>query len=387
MLQRIPVASVDVSGNEEAYVAEAVRSSWISSTGSYLQRFEREFADLCGTRSAVAVCNGTVALHLALLGLDVRPGDEVIVPSLTYIATANAVRYVGGEPVFVDVDPNTWCMDPDCLDAAITRRTRGIIPVHLLGHPADMDRINQIADVHGLWVVEDAAEAPFARYKGRTVGGLGHMATYSFFGNKMITSGEGGAITFSDDRLLTRLRSLRGQGMDPARRYYFPITGYNFRLTNVAAALLCAQLERLPEIIARRREIFDRYNRLLAEIPGVVLQPVAPWAELSPWMYACAIDPDVYGASRDEVMAFLAERNIETRPMFIPLHRLPPFREESRHRGEHLPVTDQLSERGVMLPTYNHLTGADQGRVVEAIAELHQRNLQTGRGSRARAAA
>src|SRR5206468_3179897 len=143
----------------------------------------------------------------------------------------NAVRYVGGEPVFVDVDPNTWCMDPDSIEAAITRRTRGIIPVHLLGHPADMDRINQVADVHGLWVLEDAAEAPFAKYKGRVVGGLGHMATYSFFGNKMITCGEGGAVTFDDARMATRLRSLRGQGMDPNRRYYFPITGYNFRLT------------------------------------------------------------------------------------------------------------------------------------------------------------
>jgi perosamine synthetase len=250
-----------------------------------------------------------------------------------------------------------------------------------------MDRINQVADVHGLWVLEDAAEAPFAKYKGRVVGGLGHMATYSFFGNKMITCGEGGAVTFDDDRMATRLRSLRGQGMDPTRRYYFPITGYNFRLTNVAAALLCAQIERLPEIAGRRRDIFDRYNRLLAEIPGVVLQPVAPWAELSPWMYACTIDPDVFGGSRDEVMAFLAGRNIETRPMFIPLHRLPPFRAESRQRGEHLPVTDLVSERGIMLPTYNRLTEADQDRVTAAIADLHRQNVQSGRGSRSRAAA
>ncbi len=240
MSAKIPVASTDLGGNEERYVVDAIRSSWISSTGPYLSRFEREYAAACGASSAVAVCNGTVALHLALLGLDVRPGDEVLVPSLTYVATANAVRYVGAEPVFVDVDRETWCLDPAQIEAAITRRTKGIIVVHLLGHPADMDRINHIAAVNGLWVVEDAAEAPLATYKGRVVGGLAKMATFSFFGNKILTCGEGGAITLNDPQLDTRLRILRGQGMDPQRRYYFPVTGYNFRLTNVAAAILCA---------------------------------------------------------------------------------------------------------------------------------------------------
>ncbi len=237
---RIPVAAPDLSGNEEKYVVDAIRSSWISSTGPYLQRFEKEFAGLCATRAAIAVCNGTVALHLTMLALDVRGGDEVLVPSLTYIATANACRYVGAEPVFVDVDPQTWCMDPKLLEAAITRRTKGIIAVHLYGHPADMDAINHIAAVHGLWVVEDAAEAHFAQYRGRPVGSLAPMATFSFYGNKMFTCGEGGAITLSDPKLELRTRTLRGQGMDPQRRYYFPVTGYNFRLTNLAAAMLCA---------------------------------------------------------------------------------------------------------------------------------------------------
>lgn len=387
MQPRIPVASADLSGNEEAYVVQAIRSTWISSTGEYLQRFEREFAELCGTQNALAVCNGTVALHLAMLGLGVRPGDEVIVPSLTYIATANAVRYVGAEPVFVDVDPKTWCMDPDAMEAAITRKTRGVIPVHLLGHPADMDRINHIADVHGLWVVEDAAEALGARYKGRAVGGLGHLATFSFFGNKMITCGEGGAVTVNDERLATRLKLLRGQGMDPKRRYYFPVTGYNFRLTNLACAILCAQMERRHDIVDRRLQIFDRYNQMLGQIPGVELQPVAPWAELAPWMYACAIQADEFGCDRDQVMAHLNDKNIETRPMFIPLHHLPPFREESRQRHENLPVTDRLGETGIMLPTFNHLTESDQMRVIDAIADLHQKNVRSGRGSAKRAAA
>ena len=365
---RIPVASVDLSGNEEQYAVDAIRSTWISSTGAYLDRFENEFAGLCNTRSALAVCNGTVALHLALLALDVRPGDEVIVPSLTYVATANAVRYVGAEPVFVDVDPQTWCMDPARVEDAITRRTRGIIPVHLMGHPADMDPITHIAAVNGLWVVEDAAEATLARYKGKVVGGLSDMATFSFFGNKMFTCGEGGAITVNDDRLAKRMRTLRGQGMDPQRRYYFPVTGYNFRLTNLASAILCAQLERREQIIQTRRRIYEVYNRLLSAVPGVTLQPVAPWAELSPWMYACRVEPARFGGSRDQLIGYLADHEIETRPMFVPLHGLPPFREESNKRGEHLPVTDEISTTAIMLPTYNQLTEADQHRIVETIA-------------------
>ena len=306
-------------------------------------------------------------------------GDEVLVPSLTYVATANAVRYVGAEPVFIDVDPETWCIDPDKLEAAITRRTRGIIPVHLLGHPADMDRINRVADVHGLWVIEDAAEALGAKYKGQPVGSLSHCATFSFFGNKVITSGEGGAITLSDERLATRLRALRGQGMDPNRRYYFPITGYNFRLTNLACAILCAQMERKEAILDQRRKLCERYNQQLRSIPGISLQPVAPWAEISPWMYCCMIDPDAFGGTRDELMQELTEKNIESRPMFISLHTLPPFREESRKRNEHLPVTDRLSESGIMLPTYNTLSEADQDRVVGTIAEFQR---QRGRQRR-----
>jgi perosamine synthetase len=368
MEPKIPVASADLSGSEERYVVDAIRSSWISSTGAYLQRFEEEFARLCSTRSALSVCNGTVALHLALLGLDVRPGDEVIVPSLTYVATANAVRYVGGEPVFVDVDPNTWCIDPDRIEDAITQRTRGIIAVHLLGHPADMDRLEHLAAVHGLWVVEDAAEAVLARYKGRPVGGLGHLATFSFFGNKLFTCGEGGAVTLSDDHLATRMRILRGQGMDPRRRYWFPVTGYNFRLTNLACALLCAQLERRDAILQRRRDVYANYDRLLRDIPGVNFQPVAPWAELSPWMYAVQITPEEFGCTRDELIAYLAEHNIETRPMFVSLHTLPPFRERSQQRGEVLPVTDRLSTTAIMLPTFTQITDAQQLRVAETVA-------------------
>jgi perosamine synthetase len=368
----IPVAAPDLTGNEEKYVVEAVRSSWISSAGPFVQRFESQFARECGTRAAVAVCNGTVALHLALLALDVRPGDEVLVPSLTYIATANACRYVGAEPVFVDVDPNTWCMDPKLLESSITRRTKGIIPVHLYGHPADMDAINHVAAVHGLWVVEDAAEAPFAKYKGRPVGSLSSMATFSFYGNKIITSGEGGAITLSDPSMETRVRTLRGQGMDPERRYYFPVTGYTFRLTNLACAILCAQLERAAQMVDRRRQIYDQYNAALADIPGIGLQPRASWAEIAPWLHCITVDEKAYGRSRDDLMAMLAEHGIETRPFFMSLHQLPPFREEAHRRGGRLPHTERLSGEGLNLPTYVGLRDEQIAKIADLIRK-HRR--------------
>ena len=326
---------------------------------------------MCETRTAIAVCNGTAALHLALLTQEMQPGDEVIVPSLTFVASANAVRYVGGEPVFVDVDPETWCIDPRKIEGAITSRTKGIIAVHLYGHPSDMDEINRIAGVHGLWVVEDAAEAPFASYKGRPTGGLTPIATFSFYGNKIITCGEGGALTLSDQNLELRARTLRGQGMDPRKRYYFSETGYNFRLTNVACALLCAQLERVNEILERRRHIYGLYRRLLEGLPGIGFQPVAPWADLAPWLFCITIEEHEFGLPRDEVSQKLAREGIETRPFFIPLHTLPPFREGSRKRGEHLPVTMDLSKRGLNLPTYSTMEDEHVERVALTIRALH----------------
>ncbi len=354
-LHEIPISKPDLSGNEEAYVVEAVRSTWISSTGKFVTRFEEEFAQVCGASSALSVCNGTVALHLALLALDVRSGDEVLVPSLTYVATANAVRYVGAEPVFVDVDPDTWCIDPDLLERSITQRTKGIIAVHLYGHPADMDEINRVAAIHGLWVVEDAAEAHFATYKDRPVGGLGRLGTFSFYGNKTITCGEGGAVVVSDPQLDLRLRTLRGQGVDRARRYFHPVTGYNFRLTNVACAILCAQLERSQEILNARRRVYLAYQERLNEHPEIELQPVATWAKLSPWM-VCITMKNI--RERNDAASRLTEASIETRPFFVPLHTLPPFREGSRNRKEVLPVTGRLASTGLCLPTYPSLTNS-----------------------------
>jgi perosamine synthetase len=369
---RIPVAAPDLTDSEEQNVLEALRSTWISSAGPFIDRFESQFAALCDTNGALAVCNGTVALHLALLGLDVRAGDEVLLPSLTYIATANAVRYVGAEPVFVDVDPENWCIDAKLLEANITRRTKGIIAVHLYGHPADMDAINHVAAIHGLWVVEDAAEAHFARYKGRPTGGLANLGTFSFYGNKIITCGEGGAVNVNDPHLELRLRTLRGQGMDPQRRYYFPVTGYNFRLTNLAAAILCAQLDRREEIVAGRRRVFTIYEKLLAGIPGIGFQPIAPWAERAPWLFSITVDEEEFGLPRDGLALLLSEKGIDTRPFFLALHKLPPFREESKRRGELLPVSDTLSGTGLNLPTFSGLTDSQLEYIAEAITQAQR---------------
>jgi perosamine synthetase len=269
--------------------------------------------------------------------------------------------------VFVDVDPATWCIDPEALEDSITPRTRGIIPVHLYGHPADMDAINHVAAIHGLWVVEDAAEAHLARYKGRPVGSLARLATFSFYGNKIITSGEGGAVVVSEPQLELRLRTLRGQGMDPARQYYFPVTGYNFRLTNVAAAILCAQLERADGIIERRRQIFESYRELLEDIPGVSFQPVAEWAEPAPWLFCLTVEEHDFGRSRDDLVRTLASEGIETRPFFIPLHTLPPFREAARARKDLLPSSEALARTGLNLPTHTGLTDGQLEQIALAI--------------------
>jgi perosamine synthetase len=366
---KIPVSVPDLSGNEEKYLLDAFRSSWISSTGSYVNKFEADFARVAGTKYALSVANGTVALHLALVGLDVGPGDEVIIPALTYIATANAVKYVGATPVFVDVQPDTWCMDPSAIETAITPNTKGIIPVDLYGHPADMDAINAIAKAHGLWVLADSAEAHMAKYRGRPVGSLAPISVFSFYGNKIITSGEGGALTYDDPELDHRLRMLRSQGMDPQRRYYFPIIGYNFRLTNLACAILCGQLERLEEIVTRRRAIFAGYRRLLDAVPGIGFQPVADWAEPAPWLFCITINEREFGISRDMIAQRLLERGIDTRPFFVPLHLLPPYMNGKAGRGD-FPVSEMLGECGLNLPTFSGMTDDQVAYVCAAIAAI-----------------
>ena len=371
----IPVAIPDLSGNETKYVLEAMKSTWISSTGPFIDKFESDFARLCNTNAAITVSNGTVALHLALLALGVEPGNEVIIPSLTYIATANAVKYVGATPVFIDVDKENWCLDPNLIEESISNKTKGIIAVHLYGHPCDMDKINKIAAIHDLWVIEDAAEAHFAKYKGQCVGGLSKMAIFSFYGNKIITCGEGGAITLNDKQLEIKLRMLKGQGMDPERRYYFPIIGYNYRLTNLACSILCAQIERREEIILNRNLIFNHYYDHLKDIPGIIFQPVSDWAVPAKWLYCILINEKEFGCSRDTLILSLKEFNVDTRPFFIPLHKLPPFKKEGVEKNVKLPVTEELSECGINLPTYNKLSDIEIVYICNVIRSIHNSYL------------
>jgi perosamine synthetase len=340
-------------GREREYVLDCIDSTWISSSGKYITRFETEFAEFCGVRHAISCCNGTVAVHLALLAQGVGPGDEVIVPTLTYVATANPIVYCGAQPVFVDAEPRTWNMDPERVAEAITPRTRGIVVAHLYGHPVDMDPILELAERHGLWVIEDAAEAHGATYRDRIVGSIGSLATFSFYGNKIITSGEGGMVVCDDDDLAALVRQLHGQGQDPNRRYWFPMVGFNYRMTNIEAAIGLAQLERIDWHLSRRREIAGWYREELGEVEGIELSPEASWAQSAFWIVCAVLDEGRFGP-RDEVMAVLADAGIETRPFFYPLHTLPMY--SAANEGKLFPVADDLGRRGVNLPSSATLT-------------------------------
>ena len=363
-LARIPVAAPVLDGRETEYVMECMASSWISSSGRFIGEFEAAFAAFCGVKHAVAVNNGTTALHLALVALGLGPGDEVLVPDLTYIASANAVKYCGATPVFVDNERRTFNLDPEALEAKITPRTRGIIPVHLYGHPVDMDPVLEIARRHNLFVLEDAAEAIGATYKGRRVGGLGDCATFSFFGNKIITTGEGGMVTTNDDALARNLRLYRGQGMDLERRYWFPVIGYNYRMTNIAAAIGLAQMERIEAHLAARQRVAAGYNARLAALGEKLILPLSEnWAGHVYWMYTVLLtQPDL--KSRDELIMAMDQEGIETRPVFYPMHVMPPYAEPE---GVY-PNADWCSERGVNLPTHAGLTDDDLDRIVAALA-------------------
>jgi perosamine synthetase len=361
----IPVAAPDLNGNEKAYVLDCLDSTWISSSGKYLDRFEAAFAEFCGVQHAIACSNGTTALHLALVALGVGPGDEVIVPTLTFVATANAVTYCGATPVFVDAVPETWTIDPAAIEAKITPRTKGIIVVHLFGHPADMEPISVIARRHGLFVMEDAAQAHGAEYRGRRAGSLGDIATFSFFGNKIVTTGEGGMVVTSDDALASRMRLLRTHGMDPTRRYWHPVIGYNYRMTNIAAAIGLAQLERVNWQLERRWELATWYREELAGVDVLSCQVEKAWARHVWWMFSVLLTEGQ--ADRDSVIDALRRRGIETRPFVHPIHTLPPYRDVTQ--GQHFPVAEAIARSGINLPTWAGLSRGQVQAVCDALVE------------------
>jgi perosamine synthetase len=363
----IPVFAPWLSENVRRYVLDCVDSGWISSLGQYVERFERDFAAFCEARHGVATSNGTTALHLALVTLGIGPGDEVLVPDLTFVSTANVVRYTGATPVLVDVDLRTWGMDPADARRKLTPRTRAIIPVHLYGHPVDMDSLLALAAAHGLEVVEDAAEAHGARHRGRRVGALGKIGAFSFYGNKIITTGEGGMLVTNDPTLAERAAFLRDHAMDRRRRYYHPEIGFNYRMTNIQAAIGCAQLEQAEAILTRRKEIAAAYETGLAGIAGLTRPPAEPWAENVYWMYSVLIEPG-FGLNREAVRAGLRERGVDSRPFFVPLHELPPYRQDAP-----FPVTTALAAKGINLPSGTGLRPEEITQVCDALRGLARR--------------
>lgn len=368
----LPVAEPDLGPLEEKYVLDALRSGWVSSIGAYIQKFEAEFAAFCGVKHAIAVSNGTVAIHLALVAARVGPGDEVIVPALTFVATAAAVRHAGAEPVFVDSEPEIGTMDPRAVEKAMSPKTKAILPVHLYGHPADMDPILEIARARKLVVIEDAAEAHGAKYKGRVVGSMGQMGTYSFYGNKILTTGEGGAVVTNDDAIAARLRFLKDHAMDPKRRYWHPEVGYNYRMTNLQAAMGCAQLERFQELCAKRQCVVDLYRGAFKG-SGLKINPFKSWAEPVPWLVCALLPEGTTRARRDDLMAKLKTSKIDSRPYFHLLCEMPPYascRRVGADGGAAFPVAEDLSARGMNLPSITRLSPEEVTRIAEATVKF-----------------
>ncbi|MEW5946119.1 MAG: DegT/DnrJ/EryC1/StrS family aminotransferase [bacterium] len=367
----IPVCEPTLTGREREYVEDCLATGWISSAGGYIERFEAAFAAWCGVEHCVCCCNGTAALHLALAAIGTGPGDEVIVPSFTMIATCNAVIYTGATPVLVDSEPGTWNVDCGRVAEAVSGKTRAIIVVHTYGHPADMDAVNGIARERGIAVIEDAAEAHGAEYRGRRCGGLGTMGAFSFYANKIITTGEGGAVTTNDARLAERARKLRNHCFG-VPRFVHDEVGFNYRMTNVQAAIGLAQLENAERLVESRRRNAAAYNGLLAGARGVRTPPEAPWVKNVYWMYGVLLDED-FPATRDGLMEGLSERGIETRAFFHPMHLQPAYGAGLPNapvaRGG-LKVAEMLGARGLYLPSSSHLTEEQIETVAAAVREI-----------------
>lgn len=360
----IPVCEPKLDGNEFKYLSECVRSNWISSIGSFIEKFENAFKKYSGTRYAVACSSGTAALHLALAALEIKKGDEVIIPDFTMIATANAVTYLGAKPVFVDADPVTWNIDSNKVERKITRHTKAIIPVHTYGLPADMNRINFIAKKYNLFVVEDAAEAHGAEYKDKKVGSIGDVACFSFYGNKIITTGEGGMVTTNNKKIAEKIKLLRDHAFSSERHFWHKYLGYNYRMTNLQAAVGLAQTERFTALVEARIKNAHYYNFLLKNVKGVVLPPEVKGIKNVYWVYPILINEN-FGLSRDQLRAYLGRKGIETRTFFIPLHLQPIY--YSANSRQRFPFAEELCQKGLYLPSSAKLTKKDIRYIVECI--------------------
>ena len=345
----IPISQPSITQKEIDYVTDAVKSGWVSSLGEYVDKFEKMFCEYCDTKYSLTTSNGTVALHLALAALGINQEDEVIVPDFTFVATANAVKYLGAKVITVDIDEETYCISPKAIEKAITSKTKAIVPVHLYGHPANMDEINKIAKNNNVFVIEDAAEAHGAEINGEKVGGLGEAGIFSLYGNKIITSGEGGIITTNNHILYEKMKYLRDQAMSYEKRYWHTEIGFNYRMTNLQAALALAQLERINKILDKKLEIFSWYHNYLNNINGIKLNPKSDNYKNVYWVI-CIELLNFSENERDTLMAKLNEKHIDSRPYFFPISEMPMY------SSVYTPVTKLISKRGINLPSYYDIT-------------------------------
>jgi perosamine synthetase len=360
----IPVCEPKLGGKELEYVSDCIKTNWISSKGEYIDRFEKGFSKYCETKHGVATTNGTTALHLALAAAGIKSGDEVIIPTFTMIATANAVTYTGAEFPLVDSEPEYWNMDVGKIEEKITERTKAIMVMHTYGHPVDMGPVSDIAKDHDLLVIEDAAEAHGAEYKGKKTGGLGDMGCFSFYANKIITTGEGGMVVTNNEEFAERARMLRDQAFEKEKRFWHRRLGFNYRMTNLQAAVGVAQLEHIDEYVESRRRNASLYTSMLSEVDGITTPREAEWAKNVYWMYMILAEDD-FGMSRDDLMEHLKNDGIGTRTAFYPVHQQPLY--SKRFSGETFPVADELSRKGFYLPSSSGLKKEQIEQVVESI--------------------
>lgn len=374
MSSRIYLSPPHMSQTEREFILDAFDSNWVAPAGPHVEGLEREVADVTGVRAAAAVSSGTAALHLALLLLDVRPGDRVFCSTFTFAATANPIVYCGARPVFIDSDASSWNMDPDLLEEELARANganelpKAVIVADIYGQCADHDRIAAVCRRYDIPVIEDAAEALGASYKGRPAGSLGLLGALSFNGNKIITTSGGGMLLADSPELIQRARFLATQARDPAPHYQHSTIGYNYRLSNLLAALGRAQLRSLDARVRRRRAIFSAYQAALSNVPGVAFMPEAEYGIANRWLTCITVDPEQFGATRDDVIAALESENIEARPLWKPMHQQPVFSECRIVGGG---VSDALFASGMCLPSGSSLTDQDQERIVGTLAGMY----------------
>lgn len=363
-MYKYPVYQPSLKGNEKLYVNDCLDTNWLSWQGKYVKQFENDFAKYIGVEYATGTCNATVALHLALVALGIGHDDEVIVPTFTYVASANAIVYCGAKPVFVDSLPDTWQIDPSDVIKKITPRTKAIMAVHIYGHPCEMDTLQEIAREHDLFLIEDAAEAFGSKYKGKYTGSFGDVSIFSFFGNKTITTGEGGMVVTNNKTIFDRAYLYKGQGLARYREYWHEVVGFNYRMTNIAAAIGLAQLERADELIAKKMQIAQWYNELLSGLPVTPHHPVGDVVHTY-WMYSILTESN---EEQVELRNFLRDNGVETRPAFHPVHTMPMY----SNNYSQFKVAESLGWRGINLPSYPDLTREN----VEEICNLIRTYLQ-----------